>query len=284
MYWLYARTRGDAGAMLTVYKVQEGMNEPHELAIAETARVLKTGGLALIPTETVYGVAVAVSAFAEGAIAPKDAELQTARSFIARPAATLAQAPALDQAETVNGAPVPARGTGYRRIFTLKQRDLAQTVAWLVEDERALDAFGADVSPEARVLARAFWPGALTIVVKAAPCVPAFMQAPDGTVALRASSSPVAQALVRATGPLACTSSNTHGMSAPAAFADVEPRILAGVDIAIDAGTTPCRDASTIVSFAAGELQILRQGALAASDIEAALKGGQINTPTNLQR
>ena len=41
-------------------------------------------------------------------------------------------------------------------------------------------------------------PGALTIVVKAAPCVPTFMRAADDTVALRASASPVVQALIRA--------------------------------------------------------------------------------------
>ena len=124
----------------------------------------------------------------------------------------------------------------------------------------------------ARVLARRCWPGALTIVVKAAPCVPTFMRAADDTVALRASASPVVQALIRTCGsPLACTSANTHGAPAPASFAAVEGRILEGVDVAVDAGETPCRDASTIVSFQHGGLQILRQGALPASEIERVL-------------
>lgn len=270
--------------MLTVYKVHEGTEKPHELAIAEAARVLATGGLALIPTETVYGVAASVAAFSRGSIVPNGGAFQVAHSFIARPTANNNLDPAFDPAIQVNGAAVPALGTGYRRIFTLKQRELTQTVAWLVEDERALGTYGVDVPPEATVLARAFWPGALTIIVKAAPCVPAFMQAGDGTVALRASASPVAQALVRTAGPLACTSSNTHGMPAPASFADVEPRILAGVDIAIDAGETSCRDASTIVSFVHSELQILRQGALAEADIRAALKRAHQTEPTDSQR
>ena len=98
------------------------------------------------------------------------------------------------------------------------------------------------------------------------------MRAADDTVALRASASPVVQALIRACGsPLACTSANTHGAPAPASFADVEDRILEGVDLAVDAGETPCRDASTIVTFKHGELQILRQGALPASEIERVL-------------
>ena len=68
------------------------------------------------------------------------------------------------------------------------------------------------------------------------------------------------------------TSANTHGKPAPISFDEVEPRILAGVDVAIDAGETPCRDASTIVAVRDGELQILREGALAVREIRAVLE------------
>ena len=210
----------------------------------------------LVPTETVYGVAVAVKAFSDAV--PQDTSEFPSWSC--------------DPQATVNGAAVPALGTGYRRIFTLKQRELTQTVAWLVDGVEALDRYGVDIPEDARVLARRCWPGALTIVIKAAPCVPTFMRAADDTVALRASASPVVQALIRACGsPLACTSANTHGAPSPASFAAVEGRILEGVDVAVDASETPCRDASTIVSFQHGGLQILRQGALPASEIERVL-------------
>ena len=156
----------------------------HRLAVERTAEVLGRGGLALIPTETVYGVAVAVNAFS-------DAVPQDTSEFPSWPR---------DPQAAVNGAAVPALGTGYRRIFTLKQRELTQTVAWLVDGVEALDRYGVDIPEDARVLARRCWPGALTIVVKAAPCVPTFMRAADDTVALRASASPVVQALIRACG------------------------------------------------------------------------------------
>ena len=81
--------------------------------------------LALIPTETVYGVAVAVNAFS-------DAVPQDTSEFPSWPR---------DPQATVNGAAVPALGTGYRRIFTLKQRELTQTVAWLVDDDRPESSF-----------------------------------------------------------------------------------------------------------------------------------------------
>lgn len=165
--------------MQTVYRVFEGTREPHRLAVERTAEVLRCGGLALIPTETVYGVAVAVNAFS-------DAVPQDTSEFPSWPR---------DPQAAVNGAAVPALGTGYRRIFTLKQRELTQTVAWLVDGVEALGRYGVDIPEDARVLARRCWPGALTIVVKAAPCVPTFMRAADDTVALRASASPVVQAL-----------------------------------------------------------------------------------------
>lgn len=197
---------------------------------------LAAGGLALVPTETVYGVGVAVSAFA------------------ANPE-------------------IPEPDTGYGRIFTLKQRELAQTVPWLVDGPAALERYGRDMPGQIRTLAEKLWPGALTLVIPAADDVPPFMRAADGTVALRASASPVVQELVARCGsPLAVTSANTHGRPAPISFDEVEPRILAGVDVAVDAGETPCRDASTIVAVRDGEIQILREGALTAREIRAALE------------
>lgn len=227
--------------MQRIYRVGGG-SDPHPLAIRDAAQVLTAGGLILTPTETVYGIGVAIGAYAS------------------------------------SGDEAPAPETGYGRIFTLKRRDVRQTVPWLVAGERDLDAFGVDVPEGVYVLARAFWPGALTLIVKASDRVPRFMRAADGTVALRASASPVVQALVRACGsPLAVTSANTHGAPAPASFAQVEARILAGVDAAIDAGETVCHDASTIVSLLDGELDIIRQGALSAADIESALASSSVS-------
>ena len=220
--------------MQRIYRVAPDAH-PHPLAIRDAATVLQAGGLALVPTETVYGVGVSVAAY-------------------------------------TGSQDMPDETTGYARIFSLKQRDVRQTVPWLVAGVDALDRFGVDVPPQTYRLAQAFWPGALTLIVKAAPCVPAFMQADDGTVALRASASPVIQALIRAcASPLAVTSANTHGMPAPVSFDDVEPRILAGVDAAIDAGATPCRDASTIISTLDGTCRIIRQGALSAERIQSVL-------------
>lgn len=203
--------------------------------LAPAAAAMRLGSLALVPTETVYGVGVAVRPYAESEV-------------------------------------MPGPATGYGRIFTLKRRDTAQTVPWLVEGPAALDRYGENVPAQIRELAKAFWPGALTLVVPASSEVPAFMRAADGTVALRASASPVIQALIFQLGsPLAVTSANTHGKPAPASFDEVEPRIVEGVDMAVDAGETTCREASTIVAVRDGEPVILREGVISAADIRRVL-------------
>ncbi len=111
--------------------------------LGPAADCLTAGGLALVPTETVYGVGVAVSAFA--------ANLET-----------------------------PGPHTGYGRIFTLKQRELTQTVPWLVDGPAALERYGKDVPHSICALAEKLWPGALTLVVPAADDVPLFLRAADG--------------------------------------------------------------------------------------------------------
>ena len=238
--------------MVRVYRIDGAARLPHDLAIRDVAHTLLAGGLALVPTETVYGLGVAVDAAARSAVAPAKTDA---------PAAAL-------------GCALPPPASGYRRIFDLKQRDLAQTVPWLVGGIEDIDRYGRAINDVTRALAQAFWPGALTLIVDANERVPRFMQASDGTVALRASASPVIQALVRACScPLATTSANTHGAPAPASFSAAEPRILAGVDVAIDAQETPCQDASTIVSARGGSVEIVRHGAIADEEIYRVAQG-----------
>ena len=213
--------------MVRTYITSE--TKPHPLAIDDVAEVLRSGGMALVPTETVYGLSVAV--------------------------------------RTSSGVPGE-----YGRIFELKRRDPAQTVPWLVDSAAALDVYAVDVSPDARKLADSFWPGALTMIVRASSAVPARLAASDGTIALRVSRSPVVAALIQACrSPLATTSANTHGEPAPVSFDQVEPRILQGVDVAVDSGPTMCAESSTIVSCVGGRLRVTRVGALSVDEIEAAL-------------
>ena len=161
----------------------------------------------------------------------------------------------------------PAHG----RIFDIKRRDRAQTLPWFVADVDDLARYGLDVSARALRLAERLWPGALTIVVRAAAEVPPeYAQPGDGgaTIALRVPASDLDRAVVRALGvPLAQTSANTHGAPAATSGSGREPAIVAAADLVLDAGPAPVGVASTIVDATSDELRILRAGALDEAEV-----------------
>ncbi len=162
----------------------------------------------------------------------------------------------------------------YQRIFEIKRRNLAQTLPWLIADASDLATYGRDVHTYAVELAVRYWPGALTLVVRASDAVPQEYRAADGTIALRCPDSNLVRTLARKAGaPLATTSANTHGEAAATSGQSVEPRIIAAADLTLDAGPAPVGVASTIVSCLGPKPQVLREGAISARELFDALAG-----------
>ena len=84
----------------------------------------------------------------------------------------------------------------------------------LIPDVRTLDGLATDVPAGARALAEAFWPGGLTLIVRAQPSLAWDLGETRGTVALRVPDHETALALLRRTGPLAVSSANRTGSPA----------------------------------------------------------------------
>lgn len=117
---------------------------------------------------------------------------------------------------------------GPQLLYELKRRDAGKPVAWLVEGPEALDVYGRDVPAYARRLAETFWPGGLTLVVRASDAVPAAFQSPAGTIGLRMPASEAALGLIRAAGcPLAVTSANLSGAADTARAEDLDRALVA---------------------------------------------------------
>lgn len=176
--------------------------------------------------------------------------------------------------DTVYGLAAMPSTLGYKRIFELKHRDAQQVLPWLVGNPGDLNRYGEDVPVYAHKLAKAFWPGGLTLVVRASNEARALGSvADDGTVALRMPDEPFALKLLEELGaPVACTSANLHGLPAPQRLADVDPsmRVLAH-DLAIPAS---CKGgtASTIVDCTQSAApRIIRHGAISEADLIACL-------------
>ena len=164
---------------------------------------------------------------------------------------------------------------GAQEIFEVKVRPLDKPLPWLVENEDALDLYGIDVPDYAHRLAKAFWPGPLTLIVKASERVGRDFRAPDGTVALRAPDHEVVIELLQAAGgPIIATSANTSGCPAPGTFDEVEVRIVQAADLSLDGGETAHQQASTVVDATSSEATVLREGAIPADQVLSVASGG----------
>ena len=153
-------------------------------------------------------------------------------------------------------------------IFKIKKRPATQTLPWLISDIDDIDKWADGVPEWALELARRWWPGALTLVVKASENVDSEFTLDDGSIALRVPNCNLVRDIIREVGcPLATTSANTHGCPAANTSSDLEDEIVSKADLTIMSGDTICHDASTIVKCIDDSPSIIREGAISASDI-----------------
>jgi release factor glutamine methyltransferase len=163
---------------------------------------------------------------------------------------------------------------GPQEIIDIKARPRHKPLPWLVEDDDALDVYGVDVPAYAHLVAKKFWPGAVTIVVKAASMVAPEFRDERGTVALRCPDHEVVMELIQASGgPIITTSANTSGKPPAGSFDELEDRIIAHADLTLDGGETKHGVASTVVDCTGPEPMVTREGAVGAEEITAAARG-----------
>lgn len=161
---------------------------------------------------------------------------------------------------------------GAEELFDIKERPLDIPIPLLVASPSDIDVYGTDVPEYAHVLARTFWPGALTLVVKASDRIRKEFRAADGSIGLRCPDSELMSELLEAAGgPIFATSANTHGLSSPTSFEQIEPRIIEAADMVIDGGPTDHGIASTVVVCTGKEYRVAREGAISSLEISEAL-------------
>ncbi|MCS5715055.1 L-threonylcarbamoyladenylate synthase [Herbiconiux sp. CPCC 205716] len=183
------------------------------LARAAIAR----GELAVIPTDTVYGVAA--DAFQPRAV---------------------------------------------QRLLDAKGRTRQSPPPVLIPGSPTLDALAVGIPDSARQLVDAFWPGGLTLILKATPSLAWDLGETGGTVALRMPDDPIALELLADTGPLAVSSANLTGQPAATTAQQALAMLEDSVTVYLDGGERPEAVASTIVDAtrADGTLRVVRHGAV----------------------
>jgi L-threonylcarbamoyladenylate synthase len=166
------------------------------------------------------------------------------------------------------------------RVFSIKKRPLGHPLIAHVEGEASARGLAREWPELAERLARAFWPGPLTLVVRRASHVSPLVTGGGDTVAVRAPDSRVALALIRALGhAIAAPSANLHQRLSPTIARHVTSQLGDAVDLVLDAGPCATGIESTVVDVRGGSARVLRPGAISVlalrevvPDVEAAIE------------
>lgn len=193
-----------------------------EEGLRTAATVIGRGGLVVLPTDTLYGVAG--DAFNPSAVT----------SLLA------------------------AKGRG---------RNMPPPV--LIAGLDVLAALTNDLSPAARRLAEAFWPGGLTLIGWAQPSLAWDLGDTGGTVAVRVPDHPIALDLLRACGPLATSSANLSGHAPAATASEAREQLAADVEVYLEYGEIVASVPSTIVDATTDTLRVVRQGAVSLEQLRS---------------
>ena len=189
---------------------------------AQAIEVLRAGGIVAIPTDTVYGIGVALR--------------------------------------------TPG---GIERLFAAKQRPPDKAIALLVADSAQAAEIG-ELTPAAKALAEAFWPGGLTLVVPRRTDLPLPAALTGGelapgaipTVGLRVPNHDAPRALARALGPLPTTSANRSGEPEARDADEIERLLGESIDLVLDGGPAGGGPASTVIDATTDVPRVLRAGAI----------------------
>ena len=174
---------------------------------------------------------------------------------------------------------------GVKKLLEAKGRDRQSPPPVLIGNAAALDGLAQDIPALAQKLAETFWPGALTMILKAQPSLTWDLGETKGTVALRMPDHKIALALLQETGPLAVSSANLTGEPAAITCQQAEGYLGSNVKVYLDGGSSPKGEASTIVDLTdlvdvvdsngevktTGKVRVVRRGALSVDKLKLVL-------------
>ena len=162
--------------------------------------------------------------------------------------------------------------TAVEQIYEVKGRPQVKPLSLMVPDALAMERCCREVPPQAHALAKHFWPGPLTIVLRSKDLVPAIVRAGGETVGLRCPDHPMTLDLLRLSGiPFAAPSANPSGEPSPKTAEEVEAYFDGKIAAIVDGGPCGLGKESTILDMSQRPFRILRQGALPAEKIADAL-------------
>jgi len=169
----------------------------------------------------------------------------------------------------------PVNLQAVERIYDLKTRARHKPLSLLISEVAQAYELARQLDSAFDRLAEKFWPGPLTIVVKAGSKLPLRVTANTGNVALRVPEAPICRAIVAELGlPITATSANLRGQPECTYAAKVREQFGEKIPLIVDGGPTARNIATTIVDLSGGanSWMILREGAIPTHEIALALQ------------
>lgn len=156
------------------------------------------------------------------------------------------------------------------RVYEIKSRLRHKPLSLLIESVDQAEELTRPLPEEFYKLARRFWPGPLTIIVRAASRLPLKVTANTGNVALRVPAAKIPLEVIRTAGiPITATSANLSGAAECTTAVQVRDQLRDRISIILDGGTSPRETPSTIVDLTDDDARwsVLREGAISSQDI-----------------
>lgn len=155
------------------------------------------------------------------------------------------------------------------RVYEIKSRSRHKPLSLLIGSVDQAEDLARPLPTGFYDLARKFWPGPLTIIVRAASGLPLKVTANTGNVALRVPAAKIPLAVIHAAGiPITATSANLSGATECTTAEQVRDQLQDRIPIIVDGGTSPREVASTIIDLSNGDdWRVIREGAIPTQEI-----------------
>jgi len=156
------------------------------------------------------------------------------------------------------------------RVYDIKTRNRHKPLSLLIESIDQAEELAKPLPDEFYRLAKKYWPGPLTLIIKAGSRLPLKVTANTGNVAIRVPNSSIALAVVRAASiPITATSANLSGASECTSAEAVRDQLGERIAIIVDGGPSPRSVPSTIIDLTDEEARwkVMREGAIPAQEI-----------------
>ncbi len=155
------------------------------------------------------------------------------------------------------------------RVYEIKGRPRSKGMLVLVADMEMARRLAAEIPPAFDRLSAVFWPGPLTLILKAAPSLPDELVGQERTIGVRLPALAWLRELVRTAGfPVVATSANISGDSEIDSGDEAVRQFADKVDLIVDGGRTAGGRPSTVIDLSSGLAILRREGAIPRAKIK----------------